>query len=262
MHLPYEQKHSLTDEELAYYGGFDWFESIRTFMPDMKIILRYTATREGNVPKDFNRYIADEMALLERYLQAVKDRGWKFDMYEFGDEFNMSGMIHLHFTAGNVLDYYDQGLRTIARMMPGAKICADIIPVYAYNDSVYSPGGGYTLLQMGEAVDDITFLSELQSRKAPFTIVGTEIQPGAHTYYDMSYIKRYITSLINLGLDVYIWEFWMLSRPLANPNEMERGIYSRNAPPAGLYRALAGGNAAGSTDLFLPIPVMSSDSIT
>ena len=45
----------------------------------------------------------------------------------------------------------------------------------------------------------------------------------------MSYIKSYIESLIALGVEVYIWEFWIPGEPIENMNE----IYENNKPPEG-----------------------------
>ena len=67
----------------------------------------------------------------------------------------------------------------------------------------------------------------------PFTTVGIEIQPGAHTYYDLEYTKRFVNSITEMGLDVYIWEFWILSAAVIDMDANESSIYPRNAPPEG-----------------------------
>ena len=235
MRLDYEKKHNLSDEEILSYGNLEWAKGVRNndARPWMKIILRYTATITGDIPKSFDQYLEDEMNTLQRYLRLFKEEGIIFEMCEFGDEFNLKGIENLGFTRENVVDYYDQGLRVIQEEMPDCILVADIIPIYAFNEEVYSPGGGYDMLMMDRAPDSITFLNSLLEKGTPFSAVGIEIQPGGHTYYDIDYTKQFIEMITDLDLDIYIWELWILSEEVENMNDMERDIYLRNAPPFG-----------------------------
>jgi hypothetical protein len=200
-------------------------------------MLRYTATREGKVPADFGRYLRDEMNTLRRYLDLFKRRGGRFDYVELCDEFNLSGMQHLGFTYADVLEYYDRACRVADSVLADPVLYVDVLPVYAYSDSVFSPGGGYWMIRNGQAVPDSVLVRDLLARGTPFDGVGVELQPGAHTFHDPAVIGRFLSSITELGLDVYIWEFWILSRPLSAPSPMEADIYGRNAPPGGYSEA-------------------------
>ena len=163
MHTDYQIKHTMPDEEFEKISGLNWAKSIQENVsrPWMKIILRYTATMEGEIPDSFDMYLEDEMASLRRFLQLMLDNGITFDMCEFGDEFNVGGTEKLRFTQEQCLIYYDTGLRIIHEMMPEAIICADIIPVYAYSEEVCSPLGVYTMLQQGRTYTSVEFISRL-----------------------------------------------------------------------------------------------------
>ena len=235
MMLDYEIKHNLSDQEILEYGNIEWAQGIRNdgSRPWMKIILRYTATINGDIPKSFDHYLEAEMNTLRRYLRLFKDQGVVFEMCEFGDEFNLKGIDNLGFTKDNIIDYYDSAIRIIKEEMPDAIVVVDIIPVYAFSEDVYYPGGGYDMIKMDRVPDTITFLEELQKKKTPFTAVGIEIQPGGHTHYDINYTKQFINMITALDLDVYVWEFWILSEPVKDMTEVEKSIYSRNTPPGG-----------------------------
>lgn len=250
MHLPYETKHALTDAQMEEPCGLSWFLGIRSNEPEKRIMLRYTATREGTVPSDFQQYLRDEMNSLKRFLDFFKNRGCRFDYVEVGDEFNLAGMQHLGFSYQNVLDYYDRACRIIDSVLVDPVLYVDIIPVYMYSDSVFSPGGGADQIRLGFAVPDSVFIRDLQARGTPFDGVGIEIQPGAHTFHDTAVIRRYIRSFTELGLDVHIWEFWILSRPLTNPTPMEADIYGNNAPPGGYSEAWQASELAAILEIF------------
>ena len=230
MGMEYEKKHLLNDEEFELYAGFEWYEAIRKSRPNRSIILRYTSTNKGNIPKEFNTYLEQEMKSLERFLETCKKRGYYFELIEFGDEFNAVGKLHLNFTDENVYEYYDTGIRIIKKYYPDTKICLDVMPVYAYSDKIFSPGAGYDCINDGRLIENITFLKELQKRQTPFTVVGIEIQPGGHTYHDEEVFKRYIDSILELDLEVFIWEFWI---PYQTPVKGFMDLFLNNMPPEG-----------------------------
>ncbi|MBN1785847.1 MAG: hypothetical protein JW825_02505, partial [Candidatus Methanofastidiosa archaeon] len=229
MHWAYEDKHASTDDEM-YEENFIWLKSIRDFMPEQYVTLRYVYTNTGDVPDDFGQYLKDEMDLFERFLKMAVDNGLYFDMCEFGDEFNLGGVLHLGFTEEEVLEYYYEGLTLIREYMPDAIICADVIDFLNLRVHPDQP----TWHEMtGQVIDDVEFIERLIDMGAPLDAVGTEIQPGAHTYYDTDYIIGYLEEYRELGVEVYIWELWMLSESLVAPNEQEESIYGAHAPPGG-----------------------------
>lgn len=229
MHMDYEKKHAASDEEIYKEGGIEWALIMKENQPNQKIILRYIATMTGKIPVSFEKYLEDELKTLERYLSIAKDKGVFFDLIEFGDEFNGSARFRLKFSEAQVYTYYEESIKLIHKIMPDTKICMDIIPIYAFSEEVFSPGDGYNNLKSNQVVDDVTFVKELLRRGTPFQVVGIEVQPGAHTYHDMSYTKRHIDSLIALGVEVYIWEFWIPGEPIENMND----IYLHNQPAKG-----------------------------
>jgi len=237
MNMEYERKHSLDDASLVEAANLEWARQIRRDRPERRIILRYNATTWGDVPRSFDEYLTTEMATLRRFLRLVEREGLRFDLAEFGGEFNGMGQYTYGFTAEQVVTYYEQGVRLLDSLATPGRVIVDIIPVYALNDSVFSPGGGYQLVTYEGVMDDLTFLRRLQARGAPFAAVGIELQPGAHTFHRFASVRPYLESLLDLGVELYVWEFWVLSRPLRQPTPMEASIYGHNAPPGGYSEA-------------------------
>lgn len=126
MHWDYEDKHAVSDEVL-YEENFAWLSGLRRDAPELYVTLRYVATRDGMIPSDYQQYRKDELYTLERFLSMAVAHGLTFDMCEFGDEFNYSGVEILGFSQDEVLDYYDACLSLIHAYMPDAILCADVI---------------------------------------------------------------------------------------------------------------------------------------
>jgi hypothetical protein len=237
MTMEYERKHTLDDASLVTAANFQWARQIRRDRPARRIILRYGATTWGKVPHSFDQYLAAEMATLSRFLALARREGVTFDLAEFGNEFNGMGQYVYGFTADQVVEYYDRGVRLLDSLATPGKVIVDLIPVYALNDSVFSPGGGHDLITYDGVMDDFTFLRRLTGRGTPFFAVGIELQPGAHTFHRFACVRPYLEGLLALGCDIYVWEFWALSQPLRQPTPMESGVYGHNAPPGGYSEA-------------------------
>jgi hypothetical protein len=246
MHWDYAAKHGATDQQL-YDENFAWLAALRDQDPELYVTLRYVATLDGDVPSEFRQYLKDETYTLERFLRMAVENGLYFDMCEFGDEFNLSSVLRLGFTRDEALEYYDACLRLMHQYMPEAIICADVINFL--NLRVH-PDHPTWHEQTDQVYDDVTFIGLLQERGTPFTAVGTEIQPGAHTYYDTDYIIAYLEAYRQMGLDVYVWEFWMLTEPLESPSTAEAEIYGNHAPPGGYSEAWQAETLAVLLDYF------------
>jgi len=235
----FNEKRNLTKEHIIKGFGLEKLARERNleYYLDLRIPISFMS--EGVVPDETNieEYEAVETHALRQYYEAFNSMGVNPDYVHILAEFNQKMNLNLHFDTNKSIDFADRYIRTARGMFPKSKLVVDLGPLYCFEDFNYpmGPDGGCIReLKNDNFPDHLDFLKMLEEKGSPFDVIGIEYQMGSHHSSKFEHFREFFDRLSAFGKPIFIWEFWVLSGDLPEPElEPNYGMYTFNRPEGG-----------------------------